>query len=48
LTFERYRELLNAGPALTASDVERLKDFRLKPAVMVFSVRWALFAMRKG
>jgi hypothetical protein len=48
LTFERYRELLNGGPALTAEDVERLTNFKPRPAPMAFAVRWALVAMRKG
>lgn len=46
MTYERYRELLDAGPRLTAEDVERLKDFKPKPSVMAFAVRFALFSMR--
>lgn len=38
---ERYRELLEAAPALGKSDFSRLKEFRPKPLLIALAVRMA-------
>lgn len=42
MTPERYRELLTAGPEITAEDWERLKKFTPKRKVMAVAVHHAL------
>jgi hypothetical protein len=43
---ERYRELLEAAPAISRADVEAMRAFVLRPKRMVMAVLTALASLR--
>ena len=46
MTKERYRELLEAGPKITAKDLETLKTFRLRMPRLVATMKVAFMQWR--